>query len=461
MKALIVILLLVFGGPLASWGANHRRAEHQEAPVKVWEAFYDGPDKEDDFAAALALDAQGNVYVTGRSFGLFSSWDYATVKYPRSGKKGLAARYNGPPGNGPDCPAALAVDSQGNFYVTGYSRSLYGNDDIVTIKYNNKGKVGWLARYDGVGDAADRSVAMTVDSQGNVYVAGSSYGWGTRTDFVTIKYNPQGQELWAARYNGPANGHDVPVALGLDASGNVYVTGISPIPPASPYGSAPNSFATLKYSAGGQQLWVDHYCFLSKNGYQDSEPAAMAVDAQGNVYVTGLVWGGQAGFGDLMTIKYDPDGHREWLAQEAPGNWDNEPIAVIINQEGNIVVTGNSKNSAPVFQHYVTLIKYAPNGAKLWTQYYNKLHASAVTGDGQDNLYVTARQGEGAEYGAVLIKFSPSGQVLWQTLFSNPAYSAADPVALAADSLGNIFLAGTGFKPTGRPDFFTVMYTQK
>jgi len=85
----------------------------------------------------------------------------------------------------------------------------------------------WVARYDGPGNSTDCPVAMAVDASGNVYVTGTSDGSGTYGDYATVKYDSSGTALWVARYNGPENGEDNARAVTVDASGNVYVTGAS------------------------------------------------------------------------------------------------------------------------------------------------------------------------------------------------------------------------------------------
>src|SRR5207245_1020077 len=68
-----------------------------------------------------------------------------------------------------------------------------------------------------------------VDPAGNVYVTGWSNKGDTdeTADYVTIKYDPAGEQVWLARYDGPGKGHDEAAALALDSAGNVYVTGMS------------------------------------------------------------------------------------------------------------------------------------------------------------------------------------------------------------------------------------------
>jgi hypothetical protein len=84
---------------------------------------------------------------------------------------------------------------------------------------------------------------MAADTVTNVYVTGYSPGTGTGDDYVTIRYSSAGVPLWTNRYNGPANGQDQPNALAVDAYGNVYVTG------ASSGSGTVIDFATLKYNS--------------------------------------------------------------------------------------------------------------------------------------------------------------------------------------------------------------------
>src|SRR3990172_5316236 len=203
----------------------------QAQGTEEWIARYDAPPGNClgcnyDYPIAIAVDGNGNVYVTGyvamNNSGYTTTVDYATVKYDASGNQVWVARYNGP-GNKQDKPTALAVDGNGNVYVTGWSYGSFSDVDYATIKYDTSGNQLWVATYNGPGNSAT-PVAHSLDSYGNTYVTGYSYyGSGYNYDYATVKYDPNGSQLWVARYNGPVN-LDMATALAVDGSGNVYVT---------------------------------------------------------------------------------------------------------------------------------------------------------------------------------------------------------------------------------------------
>jgi hypothetical protein len=79
--------------------------------------------------------------------------------------------------------------------------------------------------YPEVSTATNVGNSIVVDSANNSYVTGFSLGTNSSGDIVTIKYDPNGNQLWLQRYNGPGNGNSAGNAIAVDNNGNVYVTG--------------------------------------------------------------------------------------------------------------------------------------------------------------------------------------------------------------------------------------------
>jgi hypothetical protein len=304
--------------------------------AQLWVALYNEGQFGTDGAAAIAVDQSGNVYVTGGSYGPDFLPHYATLKYDTNGNTIWVARYNGP-GNGSDYAGAIGVDSFGNVYITGESTGVNASLDYATIKYDSAGNQIWVARYDGPSSGDDVAVALAIGASGNVYVTGFSAGTGTSDDYATIKYDSMGNQLWLARYDGPAHGMDRATAIALDSNENVLVTGFS-------FGvSTSFDYATLKYDPNGNQMWVARY---DGPAHGADQAAAIAVDTFGRVNVTGQSMGIGTG-SDYATIQYSPQGTTNWVDRyDGPSHSDDIAVAVAVDSSGNAYVTGSS--SAPV-----------------------------------------------------------------------------------------------------------------
>src|SRR2546422_1248995 len=146
---------------------------HAAGGVPLWTNFYNGPANSHDIAEAVAVDASGNVFVTGRSWSGNdpASSDYATVAYSSAGVPLWTRRYNGT-ANDEDDAYAIAVDKSGNVFVTGASAGTDFSFDYATLAYSGAGVPLWINRYSGPGLGDDEAFGIAVDSGGDVFVPG-------------------------------------------------------------------------------------------------------------------------------------------------------------------------------------------------------------------------------------------------------------------------------------------------
>src|SRR5205085_2427567 len=126
-------------------------------------------------------------------------------------------------------------------------------------------------------------------------VTGYSYAADGYADYATIKYDASGNQLWVRRYHGPGIDNDAATAIAVDGQDSVYVTGNST------GANGKTDYATIKYDAGGSQKWVRRYDGPA-SGYDEAK--AIAVDSQDNVIVTGSSDAANS-TPDYLTIKYD------------------------------------------------------------------------------------------------------------------------------------------------------------
>ncbi len=352
----------------------------------VYSTYLGGSNGED--ARGIAVDSAGNAYVTGYT----SSTDFPTAKplQPTSdgddafvaklnptGSALLYSTYLG--GNNTDVGNGIAVDSEQNAYVTGYTyssdfptahplQSVYGgNPDVFVAKLNPTGSVLLYSTYLG-GSDYDLGFGIAVDSAGNAYVTGGtlSSNFPTANPLQTFssggrvfvaKLNPTGSALLYSSYLGGSLARGIAV----DSGGNAYVTGYttSPyFPTVNPlqavYGGGVNygdAFVT-KLNPAGSALVYSTYL----GGSGEEQGFGIAVDSSGNAYVTGYttstnfptanplqpVSGGGNGFlnGDAFVSKLNPGGSALVYSTYLGGSGDDEGYGIAADSAGNAYATG-------------------------------------------------------------------------------------------------------------------------
>jgi uncharacterized delta-60 repeat protein len=381
-------------------GTNQRftTIKYSSDGIHQWTAVYIGPGSFQfgDEGLDVEVDDGGNVYVTGSSAAGSTEYtlDYVTIKYNSAGVEQWAARYDSPLGQ-QDIAFALSLDDAGYVYVTGQSAHPALNANIATIKYNSSGVVQWIAEFDGTGNW-DTGKDIVVDQSGNVYVTGFfSIDWGTAyLNFITLKYDAQGNQQWAQGYNGTGNNSDQGVAIDLDLTGNVYVTGYST--------GTVYDIATIKYNPSGVQQWLQIY---NSSSPSIDVPIDMVVDGSGNVHITGAI------SLNMGTLKYNTDGVLQWnKSYNFSGNFD-AGNSIAFDVLGNVYITGVSQ--AGLFEStsdYAT-IKYDQSGNEIWIQRYNGTSnnwdaANSIAVDNTGNVYVTGFSTTNNGYDFVTIKYT-------------------------------------------------------
>jgi hypothetical protein len=370
---------------------------------RLWLQRYNGPGNGDDGTNgtnAIALDAAGNVYVTGWSLGAEST-DFVTIMYDANGVQQWAQRYDGP-GHGYDAPYGVALDGSGNVYVTGVSAGTDTGDDYTTIKYDPFGQELWVKRYNGPGNAYDVAQALTVDASGNAYITGYSTAVNGLGDCATLKYDPNGHRLWTKRYNGAADGSDYGTSIAVDLAGNVYVTGGST-------GTTNVDYITIKYNSAGRMRWASTY-----GGINFDEGRSIGLDSAGNVYVTGVLAFSEGGTSDNFgTVKYDSSGAYRWAQiYDGPAQIADEAFSIAVDTSGNSYVVGYSNGLTSGSD--LTTIKYDTSGIQQWVQAYNGPANSTDTGfdirlDAAGNVYVSGGSiSAETSVDYITIKYSPA-----------------------------------------------------
>lgn len=162
--------------------------KYDSAGAEQWQRIYDGPGSGGELASDMVIDNLGNIIITGASSGTGTgSFDYLTIKYNSKGDSLWVKRYNGT-GNGNDEAYSLELDDSNNVYITGRSIGNFTGWDYVTIKYNSLGIQQWLERFPSKSNNNSIAYVIALDRFQNVYVTGKRDSSGFDS-YTTIKYS--------------------------------------------------------------------------------------------------------------------------------------------------------------------------------------------------------------------------------------------------------------------------------
>jgi len=295
---------------------------------------------------------------------------------------------------------------------------------------------------------------ITTDDSGNVYVVGQfeyNTKFGTLTintagqhDIFVAKYNSAGVQQWVKSAGGTDG--DAGSSIGLDANGNVYITGefeatckFSPTDSITSSGN--NDIFLAKYSNDGVLQWVRKF-----GGTGDNRGRALAVDDAGNCYFSGsfsntVSFSGQnqtsSGGNDIFVAKYNTSGNRVWV-RKAGGNKDDRGRDITLDGAGNLYLTasytlsanfsGTNLSDATGSKYSAALAKYNNSGSLLWVRSIggccDTTRAYGPSVDEFDNVYFTGYFKDQVKFGtttltgsgntdAFIAKYSSSGNLLW------------------------------------------------
>ncbi len=449
---------------------DYETVAYSGSGVPLWTNRYNGPDGWDDAPSAVAVDSSGNVFVTGYSTDIRvpgTRADYLTVAYSGAGMPLWTNRYNGPRDKD-DQASSIAVDHSGNVFVTGSSHIGFGsnNTEYATVAYSSAGVPLWTNRFNKAGDLSLSANSVAVDSNGNVFVTGASIASGGDHDAVVIAYSGTGLELWTNRYNGPANNDDQATAMAVGRGGDVIVTGYSVNLAGVNSGSLSSAdFVTIAYSEAGVALWTNRYNGL---GNGPDQARAVAVDGSDNIFVSGSSYrGGSFDYGnDYATVAYSGAGVPLWTNRyDGAGGGDDRAIGVAVDKSGRVFVTGSSIGSGFAADYDYATIAYSDMGIALWTNRYNGLangsaYACALAVDGNGNVFVTgSATGSGTSFDYATVAYSGAGVALWTNRYNGPGNLEDYATAVAVDGRGNVVVTGSSKGSGGSPDFATVAYS--
>ena len=227
----------------------------------------------------------------------------------------------------------LAIDPDGNVVLGTNEQDVH-----VAKLHHATGAILWQWAYDTDAETYDWISGITVDGQGNIYVAGSSgKEFSSRSSFL-LQLSAAGDPKWRVH---PGFGIG---PLGMDRAGNVCIAGAA----------SEGGYMAAKYTSSGDLLWSSGY----RGPAGLDRVAGVGVDRQGSVFVAGTSEGSRVlerHGRDYLVVKFSADGKHLWSSR-FDGGFGEDARSLIVDDTGNAYVSG-----------YYFLVKFSPQGLQLWS----------------------------------------------------------------------------------------------
>jgi uncharacterized protein (TIGR03437 family) len=428
-------------------------------------AFYDSTQ-----ANAVAVDSAGNTYITGQTTATdlpvlnafqqlcsralsgssdpCNDGDVFIAKFSPAGAL-LYSTYLG--GSDFDTGLAIAVDSTGAAYVTGYTQSkdfplknplqatkpstAAGERSVFVTKLSADGSALFYSTYlGGSGGYGDEGHGIAVDSAGNAYVVGLTASpnfplvnalktsiVANDEDAFVSKFNPAGSALLFSTYLG-GSGPDFANAVALDSAGNIYVTGqafgglgFPNVNAAQTQETGRHAFVT-KYSAANQ---IVYSTFVGGSGIDQAN--GIAVDSSGAAYITGVtaskdfptvnaiqptLQSTSPGSSNAFVTKLNPSGSSFVYSTYLGGSLGEAGFAIAVDAAGEAYVAGGTgspdfplSNALEATPAAAFLSKLSADGSRfIYSTYFGGaatlsgvVGSGALAVDGSGQAYIAGR----------------------------------------------------------------------
>lgn len=350
----------------------------------LWTVQVNGPNDGADFAFAVGVDDQFNVYAAGRFATATEGDNIWVAKYGKDSIEKWSKNISCPPaaGIGLDRAYGIAVAGDGTNYVTGRIGSGPSSTDIWLQEFTSSGSEGWDVTYNGTADGNDNGFEVTLDNQGNVIMAGYETTSTEDINILVAKYDSTGTQQWI-RTHDEDDDVDLLYTVGTDSSDNVFVGGYITVS-----GEGSNAWVR-KYDSSGTEDWTRS---LNGDANGDDWYTEVTTDSAGNVYAAGQITE-FTGAGNAIIRKYDAAGTEQWT---------------------------KIFNGADGLQDYYHGLVVGPDGS---------IYLAGATATNATNLDI------------LIVKMDSSGNVVWNTTFDYTG-SVDNALSIALDKSGNFYVAG-------------------
>ncbi len=344
--------------------------------------------------------------------------------------------------NGVDIANDNVIDQSGNVYVTGLTN--YPNSMRCTlVKYSPGGSLLWERTFSGVGSGYGMGNKLLIDNQGNIFVFATIFGYAQNNDFYIIKYDQNGNVISSARY-GDAAVEESFADAAFDNNGNILV--------ALAARTISNGNTDIILMRFNTMCVVQQYLVFNQSTWNEY-PAKLLTNYLGDIFIAGSRSLPNSGRQDILVAKFNSSlQYQTEFTYAGYANENDFVTSACLHPAGGIVIGGITRNST---SYDFTIFKLTDNLTSEWMRANNFQQSGGAVSDviiANSTIYATGSVYTGNRSFALTAAYSFSGSVIWSNLYSRDTVSNVTNTGqvIKADAIGNVYAAGTsGTSSTG------------
>lgn len=330
-----------------------------------------------------------------------------------------------------DSISGLTNTSDGGYAVTGSTSSFgAGSSDAYITKYNSAGDVTWSkawggAASDGASPGSSQCDSIIQTTDGGYIITGSTYNFGAVAgDAFIAKFSDTGNLSWSRVWGGSS--FDIGYGLAQATDGGYVVSGLT-----NSFGSGAGDAFLVKYDSAGNLLWNKTWGGAASMEISNN----IITTSDGGYAITGWTGSYGAGVADVFLVKYDSAGNVSW--DRTWGGANNERgVGLVQTSDGGYAISGETLTYGTATDAF--LIKYNPSGTLLW----NKTWGGNSTDHARDLIQTSdgglVMVGYNSSFGAgssdlFLAKYDSSGNLSWNKSWGGASNDQVESVRQASD----------------------------
>ena len=409
------------------WTSNSGQPDAINFPISEWEEI--------DWTSSITT-ISNELIIVGNTLQSATNTDILITKQNSEGQVLWEQTFAGTAGSN-DYGLAVILDNNQNVLVAGVVTTNNQTTDIALLKYSPSGSLLWSSIIDGGNNSFDIVTALATDANNNIFLVGGTISSTSQSDWYISKFNSNGTQTWNTSYD-YVNLHELPISIEIIDNGNISVAGFS--------NSANNvwDFTSLNFSGTNGSILSEEREEIPDLSISDA--ISITTDNNNNIYIAGSTTGFIDANQNIQLVKINNNFDVEWIKEIDAEGLEDKSKSIATDNEGNIIVAGNSQKTNTGTQ--ITISKFAPNGELKFKRNYlapstfETAKVAKIKVNDEGDIFVTGSVERSGNFDFVTLMYDKEGTLRMEKFFEGEGETKDIANNIDINNVGEILITG-------------------